>query len=177
MRHLQGFDSGHALHPAQHRLERGSVGLEIRGLLIEEHVLSRQHDFRRALASIHAHAFHDVLERKRAANFRGRSAELATASATARDLNHAEGRTVFDDRNLFDSRLHALRHFDDSFERWIAGHHALEQIAEDALDLAVDQVIDVEFIQPLGALKLPGAGTTDDDFWSILLDYRVRDDF
>jgi len=38
-------------------------------------------------------------------------------------------------------------------------HHALEKIAKDALDLAVDQVIDIELVEAFGALKLPRAGT------------------
>src|SRR5437762_13139982 len=80
------------------------------------------------------------------------------------------------DRNLFHSRLHALGNFDDSIERRIARHHSLEKIAEDTLDLAVDQIIDVELIKAISAFQLPGARPADDDLWLVLLDNRVLDD-
>src|SRR3954471_9954660 len=78
-----------------------------------------------------------------------------------------------DDWNLFYGRLHRLRHFDDAFERRIAGHDALEQLAEGALDLAIDQVIDVEFIQTLRALELPCARAADHNLRPVFFDYRM----
>ena len=79
--------------------------------------------------------------------------------------------------NLFDRRLHFLRHLDDPLERWIAGHHALEEIAEYAFNLAIDQIIDVELIQAVSAFQLPGAGAADDDFRSVFLNNRMLYNF
>ena len=80
------------------------------------------------------------------------------------------------DRNLFHGRLRSLQQFYDSLQRWITGHHSLEKIAEDTLDLAVDQIIDVELIKAISAFQLPGARPADDDLWPVLLDNRVLDD-
>ena len=169
VRHLEGLDAGHALHAFQHRFQRRNVCFEVCFLLIEEHVLSCEHDFRSAFARIDAHAFHDVLKRERTADFCRWSAELTTATTASGNLNYAKGRAMLDHGNLFDRRLHFLGHLDDPLERWIAGHHALEEIAEDSFDLAIDQIIDVELIKAVSALQLPGAGAADDDFRSVFI--------
>ena len=81
------------------------------------------------------------------------------------------------DRNLFDGRLHFLGDLDDPFERRVAGHDALEEFAEDPFDFAVDQIIDVEFVQTLGAFQLPGAGSANYDLGPVFRDDRVLNDF
>src|SRR5437899_4260033 len=169
VRHLEGLDAGHALHALQHRFQRRNVCFEVCLLLIEEHVLSGEHYFRSAFARIDARAFHDVLKRERTAHFCRRPAELTTATTASGDLNYAKGRAMLDHGNLFDRRLHFLGHLDDPLERWITGHHALEEIAKDSFDLAVDQVIDIEFVQTLGPFQLPGARAANDNLWPIFL--------
>src|SRR6266576_5942581 len=67
-----------------------------------------------------------------------------------------------DDGNFLDGRLHALGNLDYALESWVTGHHAFEKIAEDPFDLAVDQIIDLEFVQAFGPLQLPGAGSAND---------------
>ena len=52
MRHLKSLNTGNTLNALQHSLEGGNVCFEICFLLVEEHVLSREHDFRRALADV-----------------------------------------------------------------------------------------------------------------------------
>src|SRR2546423_15408435 len=79
-------------------------------------------------------------------------------------------------RDLFGRRLHALRKLDDALERGITVYHALKQFAEDALDLTIDQIVDVEFIEPVRALQLPGAGSADHDLRPIFFDDGMRDD-
>jgi hypothetical protein len=79
-----------------------------------------------------------VFQRKRPADFGGRSTELATPTATPRDFDHTEGGTMTDDGNLFDRRLHVLGHLDNSLPRRIARHHSLEEVAEHTLNLAID---------------------------------------
>src|SRR5712691_2232894 len=78
--------------------------------------------------------------------------------------------------NLFDRRLHFLRHLDDPLECRIAGHHSFEEVAKHALDLPVYQVIDLELIEAVRALKLPSAGTADDDLRLELSDDWMCDD-
>src|SRR5712691_2896293 len=78
--------------------------------------------------------------------------------------------------NLFDRRLHFLRHLDDPLERRIAGHHSFEEIAKYALDLAVDQIVDFEFVETVGTLQLPRSRTTDDDLRLELRDDGMRND-
>ena len=80
------------------------------------------------------------------------------------------------DRNFFDGRLHALGNFDYPFERRIAGHHPFEKIAEDPFDLAVDQIIDLEFVQTVCALQLPRTWSADNNLRLVLCYYRMRDD-
>ena len=129
-----------------------------------------------AFAGVYPDAFEDVFQRKRAAHFGCRPAKLAAASAAARDLNYSESRAMTDDRNFFDRRLHLFRNFDDSRQRRIALHDALEEIAEDAFDLAVDQIVDLELVQPVRLFQLPGARTAHHDLRSIFFDHRMRDD-
>ena len=52
-------------------------------------------------------------------------------------------------RNLFDRRLRLLRELDDARQRRVAFDDALEQFAEDALDLAVNQIINLELVEPV----------------------------
>src|ERR1041384_2034938 len=75
------------------------------------------------------------------------------------------------DRNLFDRRLRVLRELDDARQAGIAFDDAPEQIAKDALDLAVDQIVDLEFVEPISLFQLPRAGAADDDRRSVSL-YR-----
>src|SRR2546428_4295754 len=147
VRHLQRVDAGNTLDALQHRFQRGKIGLKVGLLLVEEHVLSCEHDFGGALVRINAHALHDVLKRKRAADLCRRTAKLTAATTASGDLNYAKCRAMFYDGNLFYRRLHFLRHFDDAFERRISGHHALEEIAEYAFNLTIDKLIDVELIK------------------------------
>src|SRR5207244_3444536 len=176
VRHLKSLNTGNTLNALQHSLEGGNVCFEICFLLVEEHVLGREHDFRRAFASIYACAFQDVFERERATDLCCRAAELTTAAATSGDLNHAKCRAMLHDGNLFNRRLHFLGHLDDPLECWITGHHSFEEIAEHTFDLAVDQIIDVELIKAISAFQLPGARPADDDLWPVLLNNRVLDD-
>ena len=81
-----------------------------------------------------------------------------------------------DHGDFFDGRLHTLGHFDDALERGIAGHHSFEEIAEDAFNLAIDQVIDVEFVQTICPFQLPRSRTADDYLRLEFLDRRMGDD-
>src|SRR5882762_1344128 len=116
-----------------------------------------------------------MFQRKRAANLRCRPAELATASATTRDLDHTERRTMANNRNLFDSCLHVFRNLDDSRQRWIAPHDPAEDVIENALDLSVDQIVDFELVKTVSLFQLPGAWATYNNLWLIFPDYRVGD--
>src|SRR5262249_8240085 len=176
VRHLQRVDSGNAHHAAQHCFQRRYVGLKVGGLLIEEHVLGSQHNFGGAFPRIHADAFHDVLERKGTADFGCWPAELAAPATTASDFDDAERRTMLHDRDLFNRRLHALGNLDDALEGRITGHHAPEEIAENFFNLAVNQVIDIEFVQTLSALQLPGPGAADDNLRPVFRDHGMLND-
>ncbi len=64
---------------------------------------------------------------------------------------------------FFHGGLHALGHFDNSLKRRITGHHSFEEIAEDSLNLAIDQVIDVKFVETVCPFELPRPRPADDD--------------
>ena len=102
---------------------------------------------------------------------------MTATTAAAGNFYDAKRRAMSHDRNLFHRRLHRFRHFDNSFERRIGGHDPLEQIAEDAFYFAVDQIIDIEFIQAFGAFELPCAGTANHDLRPVFCDNRMFDDF
>jgi len=84
---------------------------------------------------------------------------------------------MLDDRNFFRRRLHFFRHFNDARQRRVALHDAFEDVAKDAFYLAVNQVIDLELVKPVRLFKLPGPRSTHDDFWLVLFDNRMGDDF
>ena len=54
---------------------------------------------------------------------------------------------------------------------------AAEEVAEDALDLPVYQVRDVELVKAVGLLKLPRAWASDDDLRFVFFQDRVLNDF
>jgi hypothetical protein len=81
-----------------------------------------------------------------------------------------------DHRNLFNRCLHLLRDFDDSRQRWSALHDPREEIVENPLDLAIDQVVDLKLVETVCLFQLPRAGPAHHYLWSILLNYRVGDD-
>src|SRR2546421_6005098 len=80
------------------------------------------------------------------------------------------------DWNLFDRRLRVLREFDDARQTGVALDDALEEFAEDALDLAVNQIVNLELVEPGRFFQLPRAGAADDDLRFVLKDRRMRDD-
>ena len=71
--------------------------------------------------------------------------------------------------NLFHCRLHVLWHFDDSRQRRIARHDALEDVVENTLDLAIDQVVDLKLVKPVCLFQLPRTGTANNNLWLIFL--------
>src|SRR6185436_6127525 len=79
-------------------------------------------------------------------------------------------------RNLFNRRLHIFWNLDDSRQLRIARHDACEEIVENALDLAIDQVVDLKLIKPVCLLQLPGAGPAYNNLRLIFLDNRMGDD-
>src|SRR5262245_61755750 len=117
-----------------------------------------------------------MFERKRTPDLRRRRAELAATTATSRDLANAKCRSMSDNRDLLDRRLHVLRDLDYPGQGWIAVDDASKQIREHALDLAVNQVINVEFVEAVSLLQLPCAWTTNDNCRPELPDYGMRDD-
>jgi hypothetical protein len=84
--------------------------------------------------------------------------------------------TMPDDRNLFDRRLHVFRNFDDAWQCRVARQDSSKQLGKDALDLAIDQVVDLEFVEPVCLFELPRARTTNDDARLKLLDHRMFHD-
>src|SRR5205807_3625120 len=94
---------------------------------------------------------------------------------SACDLDHAERRAMTYHGNLLHGRLHMLRNLDDLRQLRIAGHDSLEEIAEGKFNLAIDQVIDIEFVDPVGFFQLPCSGTAHDNLRLVLLDDRMRD--
>src|SRR6266498_5766887 len=82
-----------------------------------------------------------------------------------------------DDRNLFNCCLHLLGDLDNSWQRWVALHDATEEIVENALDLAIDQVVDLKLVEPVCLFQLPNAGTANNNLWTIFPDCRMGDDF
>src|SRR5438270_8307695 len=117
-----------------------------------------------------------MFERERAADFGCRPAELATASAAARDFNYAERRTMPHHRDLFDSRLSIFRQLDDSRQGRITGHDAPEKISKHSLDLAVDQIIDLKFIHTACSFELPRTRAAHNELGFVLFNDRVLDD-
>ena len=81
-----------------------------------------------------------------------------------------------DNRNLFNGRLHVLGNFDDTRQRWIASENASKQFGKHTLDLAVDQVVDTKFIEPVSLFQLPCARTTNDDLRVEFTNYRMSHD-
>src|SRR6266536_1394807 len=81
-----------------------------------------------------------------------------------------------DNRNLFNRCLHLFRDLDNSWQGWVALHNTIEEIVEDALDLAIDQVVNLKLVQTICLFQLPGARATNNNLWSILPDYRMGDD-
>ena len=56
---------------------------------------------------------------------------------------------------FFDGGLRILRQFNNPRQAGIGGHHAPEKIAKDLFDLAIDQIINFEFVEAVGSLELP----------------------
>src|SRR5258705_11809368 len=81
------------------------------------------------------------------------------------------------DRNLLDSRLHVFGNLDYSRQLRIARHNAREDIVENALDLTVDQVVDLKLIKAVCLLQLRGAWPTHNDLRLIFFDDRLSHDF
>ncbi len=80
-----------------------------------------------------------------------------------------------DQWDFFHGRLHILGHFDDALKCGIAGHHSFEEIAEDPFNLAIDQVIDVEFVQTTRPFKLPRSRAADNYLGLEFFDDRMGD--
>src|SRR6266545_1494228 len=81
-----------------------------------------------------------------------------------------------DNRNLFNRCLHLLGDLDNSWQGWVAFHDAIEKIVENALDFAIDQVVNLKLVEPVCLFQLPGPGAADNNLWTIFLDYRMGDD-
>src|SRR6267378_2263450 len=146
MRSLNRVYARHTDDALKKLFQRGHVRFEVWQLLVEKHVFRRNHDLGGALAGIDLHTFDNVLERERAPHFRCRPAELAAAAATPRDLNYSKSRTMTNNRNLFDGRLHLFRNLNNPRQARIALHDALEEIAEDALNFAINQIVNLELV-------------------------------
>src|SRR6266498_1744949 len=67
-----------------------------------------------------------------------------------------------DNRNLFNRCLHLFRDLDNSWQGWVALHNTIEEIVEDALDLAIDQVVNLKLVQTicLSSCQAPGPPIT-----------------
>jgi hypothetical protein len=81
------------------------------------------------------------------------------------------------DRDLVDSWLQVFRNLYDSRQAWITLQNAREQIRKNLFDLAVDEVIDFEFIETISFLELPRTRTTDNDLRLVLQNGGMRYDF
>ena len=64
VRHLQCIDARHALHHVQHFFQRRHIRFKIRQLLVEKHVLCREHDLGGAFPGIDPRALENVFEWK-----------------------------------------------------------------------------------------------------------------
>src|SRR5258706_15264093 len=78
---------------------------------------------------------------------------------------------------LRDGRRHVLGTFNYPGHLWSARHNAPEDIVENALDLTVDQVVDLKLIKAVCLLQLPGAWPTHNDLRLIFFDDRMSNDF
>src|ERR1043165_8515224 len=117
-----------------------------------------------------------MLHRKTASDLGRRGAELAPATTAASDLDDTERRAMPHDRDFLDGRLFFFWVFYDPLDGRTARHDPLKKIRPNALDLAVDQIIDIKVIQPSRLLQLPRAWTSDHDLWPVLPEDRVLDD-
>jgi hypothetical protein len=83
---------------------------------------------------------------------------------------------MLNDRNLLNGRLHFFRDLNNARQARIALNDAAEKLSKDLLDLSINQVVDLEFVEPVRFFELPGARSADNDLWFVLLDDGMGND-
>jgi hypothetical protein len=140
--------------------QRRCIGLEARALFEQEKILGGEHDGVRAIGHIGADVQQNIFERDAAATTYGHAAELATAPAASRDLDHAECRTVARDGDFVHARAFA---FHGAGKR-LAAHRRVEKREDMRFGFAVDDAIDAPFVLFFSVQNLPCARPADEDF-------------